>query len=154
MLPAIASGRLIHAMESFAYFFIPIYFFRVGLTLRAENFSWIALLIGTVLLVTVLPLRLGVVSTHRRLVLGEPIRKGFRIGVPILPTLVFTIVITEILREKFHASPALVGGLVIYALANTSLPSFLLRLPPPEYESPEGTPFAGHQSEGEGLSGD
>jgi Kef-type K+ transport system membrane component KefB len=154
MLPAIASGRLIHAIELFAYFFIPFYFFKVGVTLRAENFSWTALLIGTVFVVTVLPLRLGVVGGHRRLVLGEPFKKGFRIGIPILPTLVFSIVITEILRDRFHASPALVGGLVIYALANTSLPSLLLRLPPPEYESPEGTPFGGQESEGEGLSGE
>jgi len=137
LLPEVASERMIHAIEVFAYFFIPFYFFRVGVDLKPGNFSAAALITGGVLLAIAIPLRLAFVAEHRRLVLGETFRQSLRVGMPMLPTLVFTMVITEILRDRFGASPALVGGLVIYSLVNTSMPSFLMRLPPPVFECPD-----------------
>jgi Kef-type K+ transport system membrane component KefB len=135
-LPSMASEHTLHAVEVFASFFIPFYFFNAGLHLRAEHFSLGALGIGLACL-AVIPLRIGLVAVHRRFVLQEPMRTGARVGVSLVPTLVFTLVIAELLRDSFGTSPALFGGLVIYALVNTVLPTLLLKAPPPLYDQPE-----------------
>lgn len=135
-LPAIASEQMLHAVEVFASFFVPFYFFGAGLHLRREDFGIDALLLGTAFLGLVLPLRLGLVALHRRLALGEPLERGLRIALPMLPTLVFTLVIAGILRDEFGASRMIFGGLLVYTLANTVVPGLLLRVPPPEFEAP------------------
>ncbi len=141
-LPAMTSEEMIHAVEMFASFFVPFYFFSAGLHLRREDFELAALGLGVAFLATMVPLRLAIVAVHRRLALGESLRKGLRIGVSMLPTLVFTLVIAEILRDRFGVSPAVFGGLIVYTLANTLIPSFTLRLPPPEFESPRAPELA------------
>ena len=127
-LPQIASDRTLHAVELFASFFVPFYFFNAGLHLRREDFGPTALLMGAAFLVTMVPLRILLVAWHRRVALGEPVRTGSRIGVAMLPTLVFTIVIAEILRDIFLVTPAIFGGLILYTLINTLVPGFALRL--------------------------
>lgn len=136
-LPEMSSERLLGAVEFFASFFIPFYFFKAGLHLHAENFTWTSLGIAAALLVLVLPVRIGRIALHRRFVLDEPWRDGARIGIAVVPTLVFTIVIAEILRTRFQLSPELFGALIVFTLVNTLLPGFLLRLPTPAYDAPE-----------------
>jgi Kef-type K+ transport system membrane component KefB len=128
-LPAIASDRTLHSVELFATFFVPFYFFHAGLGLRREDFGLGALLVGGAFVLTVVPLRIALVALHRQAALGEPRRTGARIGVAMLPTLVFTLVIAEILRDSFLVPRAIFGGLIIYTLANTLIPGFALRLP-------------------------
>jgi Kef-type K+ transport system membrane component KefB len=128
-LPVIASDRTLHAVELFAAFFVPFYFFSAGLELRGGDFAVDALLVGGGFLATMVPLRVALVAFHRRAALREPVRAGTRIGVAMLPTLVFTLVIAEILRDSFAVPQPIFGGLIIYTLANTLVPSFALRLP-------------------------
>jgi Kef-type K+ transport system membrane component KefB len=128
-LPAIASDQTLRGVELFASVFVPFYFFAAGLHFQAADFDWHALAIAGAFLVCIAPLRILAVAWHRRVVLGEDLRIGARIGVATLPTLVFTLVIAEILRTQFALQPALFGGLVIYTLANTVIPGFILRLP-------------------------
>jgi Kef-type K+ transport system membrane component KefB len=129
-LPAIASVQMLHAVELFASFFVPFYFFHAGLGLRASDFSPAALGIGVVFLLVLIPLRIYLVAIHRRLSLGESMAGGARIGLSLIPTLVFTLVIAEILRERFGVSQAVFGGLIVYTLANTMLPGLFLRIVP------------------------
>jgi Kef-type K+ transport system membrane component KefB len=135
-LPALASERMLDAVEAFASLFVPFYFLHAGLPLQREDFGWEGLVAGVLFLATMLPLRVGVTAIHRRLRLGEGFRHGVRVGTSILPTLVFTLVIAEILRERFALAPALFGGLVVYAIVNTMLPGWLLKVPPPDFEEP------------------
>jgi Kef-type K+ transport system membrane component KefB len=134
-LPSITSEQTLYAVEVFASFFIPFYFFNAGLHLRTEHFSLDALWIG-LLCMLILPFRVALVALHRRVVLREPFPIGARVGISLVPTLVFTLVIAELLRDSFGAPPALFGGLVIYALVNTVLPTVLLKAPPPLYDQP------------------
>jgi Kef-type K+ transport system membrane component KefB len=136
-LPELASEKLTGAVELFASFFIPFYFFKAGLHLKMENFTWTALGIALALLVVVIPLRIFRVALHRQLELGEPWSIGSRIGTAVIPTLVFTIVIAEILEERFALDPWLFGALIIFTLVNTILPGLVLRTPAPAYETPE-----------------
>jgi Kef-type K+ transport system membrane component KefB len=128
-LPAIASEQMLHAVEVFASFFIPFYFFYAGLHVGADAFSTRAWLLSAMFLLTATPIRLALVAAHRRLALAEPWRDSIRVGVAMLPTLVFTLVIAEILRDRYAVSPAIFGGLILYTLVNTILPGMLLHGP-------------------------
>ncbi|MGH7606556.1 MAG: cation:proton antiporter, partial [Gemmatimonadales bacterium] len=138
-LPALASEQMLHAVEVFATFFVPFYFFHAGLALRGEDFGFDALLMGVGFLVLALPLRVALVVAHRWLALREPFARTWRIGVAMLPTLVFTLVIAEILRNQFAVPRAVFGGLIIYTLVNTLIPGFALRVPPPEFQIPHAS---------------
>ncbi len=141
-LPAIASEQMLHAVEVFASFFIPFYFFGAGLGLRGADFEPAALLVGAAFLVLVLPLRIALVAAHRRLALHEPFGRSLRVAVPMLPTLVFTLVIAAILRDRFAVAPPVFGGLMIYALVNTLVPGLVLRVPPPDFTAPRAPTLA------------
>ena len=126
-LPALASEQMIHAVEMFASVFVPFYFFGAGLHVRREDLSWAALAWGTGFVALVLPLRLLVVTTHRRIALGEPFPDALRVAVPMLPTPVFGLVLAGILRDRFAVGPEIVGGLTLYTVVSTLLPSFVHR---------------------------
>jgi Kef-type K+ transport system membrane component KefB len=139
-LPELSSEKLLGAVELFASFFIPFYFFKAGLHLHTDYFTWQALGIACAFLLLVLPVRVAVVAAHRRLALAQPWRAGSRIGMAVLPTLVFTIVIAEILQERFGLPDELFGALIAFTLINTCLPGYALHLTPPEYEAPQAPP--------------
>lgn len=136
-LPALASDRLTIGIELFASFFIPFYFFKAGLHLQREYFAWQAVLLGLGFVLVVVPLRVTIVAGFRRLVLGESWSDGVRVGMSLVPTLVFTLVLADILRERYALPPHLFGALVVFALVNTALPGFVLRAAPPDFVEPE-----------------
>jgi Kef-type K+ transport system membrane component KefB len=142
-LPAIASDRMLHAVEVFASFFIPFYFFDAGLHVTRDEFTLASAALGAAFLAALVPLRIALVAVHRRFALGEPLGKGARIGVSMLPTLVFTLVIAAILAERFIVPRAVTGGLIIYTLGTTLIPGFALRLPPPEFHPWYSAPAPG-----------
>jgi hypothetical protein len=78
------------------------------------------------------------VAAHRRLAMREPVMRGVRIGMAMVPTLVFTLVIAEILRDQFLVPRHIFGGLIIYTLVNTLIPGIALRVPPPEFDLTHG----------------
>ncbi|MCC6348221.1 MAG: cation:proton antiporter [Candidatus Eisenbacteria bacterium] len=131
-LPAIASEQMIHAVEMFASFFVPFYFLGAGLQLRREDLSVGALAYGAVFLASMVPLRAGAVVLHRWLALHESPRTGLRVAVAMLPTLVFGLVIAEILRDRFGVRAEIFGGVILYTIVTTMLPSFFLRRPLPD----------------------
>jgi Kef-type K+ transport system membrane component KefB len=136
-LPELSSEKLLGGVEFFASFFIPFYFLRAGLNLRAEHFSLTAIGIAVALLAVVIPIQILRVVWHRKVALGESWIGGARIGTAVVPTLVFTIVLAEILQERFSLAPELFGALMVFTLVNTLIPGFVLRVPPPEFETPE-----------------
>ena len=135
-LPALGSDKLLYALELFASFFIPFYFFKAGLHLDPENFSFEAFWIALWFLAIAMPLRVLLVVLHRRVMIKEPLEDSVRISTLMLPTLVFTIVLAEILRDRYDIAPQLFGALIVYTLVNTVVPGFALKLPPPEFNTP------------------
>ncbi len=133
-LPAMSSERMLGAVEAFASFFVPFYFFKAGQGITPAELDRTAILLGLGLLLGCAGLRLGEIALHRWVVLREPPRNSLRVGVALLPTLVFTLVIADILRGRPEVPPALIGGLVIYTTLITLLPGLILRLPPVEYD--------------------
>lgn len=135
-LPALASERMLHAVEVFASFFAPFYFFVAGSDMRAEYFSMTALIYGVLLAAVAMPLRIGVLVLHRRLVLKETTARGLRVAVPLLPTLVFTLVLAGILRDDFGAPAEIFGALIVYTILNTVLPGLMIGAPAPVFDAP------------------
>jgi Kef-type K+ transport system membrane component KefB len=126
-LPALSSERMLHAVEVFAAFFAPFYFFSAGAHLRPDQLGLASFVTGAAYLAVFVPLRFGVVLAHRRLALGEPFGKGRAVATALLPTLVFSLVIAELAAEGFGVPGHLVGGVVLYALGNTLVPAFVLK---------------------------
>ncbi len=135
-LPAMSSERMLGAVEAFASFFVPFYFFKAGLGVTREELDIPALLFALGLLVGGTALRLGEIALHRWLTLREPPRTSLRVGVALLPTLVFTLVIADILRTRRDVPASLIGAMVLYAVVITLLPGLLLRLPTVDYALP------------------
>lgn len=145
-LPALASEELIRAVELFASFFVPFYFFNAGLTLKADDFSVNSLLLSAAFLGALVPLRLAAVLAHRGLALGEGLSAGMRIAVPMLPTLVFGLVIAGILRERFAVDGTLFGALVLYTLVVTVIPAVVFRSRLPDYSAPKAPALDGEEA--------
>lgn len=111
----------------FAAFFMPFYFFYAGLKLESDIFTLESLAIGLLLVLVLLPIRLGIPVLQQKIISNEPIKNSLAISTSLLPTLVFGLVIIDILKNTGVVEPRLLGGLVIYTILMTILPSILLR---------------------------
>ena len=125
-MATLASHENLHAVRLFASFFIPFYFFHEGLKVPSDALVLPALLWGIGLCVVAIPIRIGKNWLQARYVWHVNARGALRISMALTPTLIFTLVIAEILRDSFHISDALYGGLLIYACVTTILPALVL----------------------------
>ncbi len=139
-LPAASSERVLGGVEAFSVVFVPFYFFKAGLGVDGSEFHGTAVALGAGLVLLGVSLRLGKTALHRWLALRESPAQSLRIGLALLPTLVFTLVLVDLLRERPEVPPALTGGLVLYTTIVTILPGLILRVPPSDYESPHLDP--------------
>ena len=135
-LPELSSEKLLGGVELFASFFIPFYFLRPASSARRAVHDTRVRHCRCLAGVRASDPRVRV-ALHRNLALDEPWRIGARIGTAVLPTLVFTIVIAEILEERFGLPPELFGALIVFTIVNTLVPGFVLRMPVPEFDTPE-----------------
>jgi Kef-type K+ transport system membrane component KefB len=141
--PAMSSERMVDALESFGSVFIPFYFFHAGTEIVGDHLTAKSLLIGLALVAVLVPLRIAVISLHRRLALGESFPVSRRVGSAMVPTLVFTLVIAGILTDRFGLSAEIAGALVLYTILNTTLPAFVLHSPPADFGDVEALPVEG-----------
>ncbi len=148
-MPSMQSDQMLRAVEALASLLVPFYFFHAGIELRAEDFSLAALAAGLAMVAAAVPIRLATVMLHRRVALKEGFAQSLRIAVPMLPTLVFTLVIAGILRDQFETPPWLFGGLIIYAFLTTVLPAAFTRKAPPDIALPTILPTVLPQPEPE-----
>lgn len=140
-VPAMSSERMLGAVEAFASVFIPFYFFKAGQQITPGSFTGAAILAGFVMSVVFIGLRLGEVALHRWIVLRESPRRATSIGIALLPTLVFSLVCVELLRERFIVPEYLLGGVVIYTILTTLMPGFALGVPTASFEEPHLDPL-------------
>lgn len=125
-MATLASDTNLEAVRLFSTFFVPFYFFKEGLEVPTGALVGRAVLYGVGLSVLVLPIRIGKDWLEARLVARRQGRSCMRVAVAVVPTLIFTLVVAEMLHEMFHISDALFGGLLVYAAISTILPSFVL----------------------------
>jgi Kef-type K+ transport system membrane component KefB len=126
-IPAWTSPDNLHAVKLFSSFFLPFYFFSRGANVPADALSVQALGIGLALTVVLVPLRGFTVWAEQRWLGVNDTRSSLRVAAALTPTLIFTLVLATILRERGAIPDELFGGLLLYAGLNTLLPSFMLR---------------------------
>lgn len=134
LLPDLKSHQMVETLKFFSGFFIPFYFFKAGSHISPESISTSALLLAACLILIITPIRVGFVLGHRYLLHREVLAVSVPIAITLLPTLVFGLVLAEILRERFELSPELYDGLVFYTIIVTMLPT-LFRAFMPKSES-------------------
>ncbi len=125
-MTTLASEQNLEAISLFASFFVPFYFFHNGLGVPGAALVGKSLVYGFALSACVIPVRLGVVWLQSRFMQHRGHRGSLRVSIALTPTLIFTLVIAEILRENFAVSPPLYGGLLVYASITSILPSLVL----------------------------
>jgi Kef-type K+ transport system membrane component KefB len=125
-MTTLASEENLRAIELFASFFVPFYFFHNGLGVPTAALAATSLLYGFALAGCIIPIRLGVVWLQSRFMKKRGHRGSVRVSIALTPTLIFTLVIAELLRENFSISPPLYGGLLVYAAIASILPSLVL----------------------------
>lgn len=125
-MTTLASAENLEAIRLFASFFVPFYFFHNGLGVPSAALVSRSLLYGFALAGGVIPVRLAVVWLQSRFMQHRGHRGSFRVSIALTPTLIFTLVIAELLRENFSVKPALYGGLLVYAAIASILPSLVL----------------------------
>ena len=125
-LPTVVSAENLRAVRLFSTFFVPFYFFHEGLEVPTGALVFKALLYGIAISLVVLPLRIAKNCLVCHYFCRRTRQGGLRVAIALTPTLIFTLVIAGILRESFHLSDALYGGLLVYAATSTILPSFVL----------------------------
>jgi len=128
-MPLLASDENLHAIKMFASFFVPFYFFYKGMSVPSGAFTLQSLSIGLTLTLVVLPARIGTVWLERRFIRGETAMGSLRVAASLTPTLIFTLVLAGILRERFNIDEAIFGALLIYAAITTMLPALMLAKP-------------------------
>ena len=128
-MPTLASPDNLHALRLFATFFVPFYFFHAGTGISREALSWQALGLGIAITVVVVPLRIAIVWLQRRALFGQRDGSNLRVAVALAPTLVFTMVLANILHARFGLPDVLFGALILYTVLNTMLPSLILHQP-------------------------
>lgn len=111
----------------FAAFFMPFYFFKAGLKLNPEVFSFTSVGFAIVILLIAFPIRIGAIALHRKLTKLSSLEKSLPIAVNLLPTLVFGLVMVEILEMNGEVNKDVLGALVIYILITTILPSIIMK---------------------------
>jgi Kef-type K+ transport system membrane component KefB len=128
-MPMLASDENLRAIQMFASFFVPFYFFYKGMSVPSGALTLQALQLGLALTAVALPLRIGGLWLQRRLIKGESARGSLRVATALTPTLIFTLVLATIMRERFQISDVLYGALLVYAGISTVLPSLVLAKP-------------------------
>ena len=128
-MPTLASPDNLHALRLFATFFVPFYFFHAGTGISREALSWQALGLGIAITGVVVPLRIAIVWLQRRALFGQRDGSNLRVAVALAPTLVFTLVLANILHARFGLPDVLFGALILYTVLNTMLPSLILHQP-------------------------
>lgn len=121
------SDKVYDALKLFCTFFVPFYFYRAGNRLSLDAFSAQALAGGAALALFAVPLRLLPIYIQRRMYFRENFKQSMSVGLSITPTLVFGLVISEILRTRYELDIHIFGALVTYTILVTVIPGFILR---------------------------
>lgn len=128
--PSAATEQILQTLRIFSAFFMPFYFFNSGLNMPSGIFSVDALKISLTLLAITIPIKIGSVVFLRRFSFTEEWKDSFTIAVSLTPTLIFGLVLAEILRTKMGLPITLYVGLVIYSLLTTILSQIILKFVP------------------------
>ncbi len=118
---------LLNTVGQFTRLFGPFFFFNVGLTLPGEAFSFGAAGLGAGAFVIVTLLRVMLSAVHRKIHHKEAWDNAVTMALLLSPTLVFTLVLAQLMLDAGFITPILYGALVTYGLLSLLVPLGALR---------------------------
>ncbi len=128
--PNAQTDQMLQTLRSFSAFFMPFYFFNSGLNMPNGIFTTEALNISLIILAITFPIKIGSVLLLRRFSFVEEWKDSLAIAISLTPTLIFGLVLAEILRTKMGLPITLYVGLVIYSLLTTVISQLILKFIP------------------------
>lgn len=130
------SEKMFYAVGFFATLLIPFYFFKAGISLGKSAFSWQGIAYGLAFSLIFIPIRYGSVLLSIHLFLKDYWKDRLEISVSLMPTLIFGLVMSSVLRTKFQVEDSIVVGLVFYTIISSIVPTLILeKAPPEEYDT-------------------
>lgn len=114
---------LFRSLSGFFSVFLPFYFFKAGLGLSIENFTLKAAGIGAAIAIIFVPLRIFLINYSLKTFISEFRMNIYKISLSLMPTLVFGLVIANILLERNTVRPPIIYGLIVYTLLTSLLPT-------------------------------
>jgi len=118
---------MLHAIKSFSFFFVPFYFFKAGISASAFVIERDQILLGLGLGLLVACFRILTTMSFMIFFLKVPKIEAFGTANSTLPTLIFGLVLTGILYERFNLRAPWPGALIVATLFLTLLPITLRR---------------------------
>ena len=112
---------LIDTFKSISLIFLPFYFFSIGLSVNGY-ISLEILSIALLLFIVINGTRLVIHLIHRILRFQDTLKNSFLVSIMILPTVIFTIVVADILLREKIINPETFAILVLYGTFTTFLP--------------------------------
>lgn len=112
------------SLSSFFNVFLPFYFFAAGMKIKPDGMTLEALGMGVAMVVIFTPLRLISVGASIRYLLKDFVSRPYAVSVSLLPTLIFGLVIANLLEVKQGVPRDIVYALIIYTLITSLLPTF------------------------------
>ena len=117
------SERMFHGMNFLATLFIPFFFFSVGLDFQRSFFQWQIILAAFVVFLVVSIVRILMFSTLQTL-RTKRFKNELRMSTALLPTLLFTFIIADLLFKANRISGTLFALLIWYAVFTSLTPIF------------------------------
>ena len=114
---------LFRALSGFFSVFLPFYFFYAGLALSVDGFNSNALLIGLVMFLIFVPLRIFMINISFKSFIKDIKFDTKKISLSLMPTLIFGLIIANILLERNEVDRPIVYGLICYTILTSILPA-------------------------------
>jgi len=129
-------NNIFSSLSVFFGIFIPFYFYKTGLNLSLDIITKEGIIIGAFLCLYLIPMRFYITNYTTINFLGKDIYSPWKISLSLMPNLIFGLVISTILLEKYQVSPTIITGLFVYTITTSLLPAFAFETnPPKEYDS-------------------
>lgn len=121
-------NSLFMALSSFFNVFLPFYFFQSGLKISVDNLTLYPFAIAGVLFLIFVPLRIFLIRSSLQRVASDIIKNTYKISLSLMPTLIFGLVISGVLKERGVIQDDLIYALIIYTLISSLLPTIIFSL--------------------------
>ena len=111
---------LLNSLSYFFAVFLPFYFFYAGLGLDYRNFGLNALGVGVLMLIIFVPVRMLLINGSLKSLTGI---KDYNISFSLMPTLIFGLIIANVLIERGQVDTSIIFGLLFYTFFTSLLPA-------------------------------
>jgi Kef-type K+ transport system membrane component KefB len=116
----------------FAQVFAPFYFFSIGLMFTLDILSYKSVAYAVAAFIVIMALRFLASLAHHK-IRKQRIKIPSNISLIILPTLIFTFVIADLLNTNFQIEKEIFGAILIYGLLASIIPLLFLRKNPQRF---------------------